>query len=116
MGLRGEAAIVGVADWKPERKFSGTPAPMLEQWAELARLALEDAGIAADEVDGLVTPMISESIGFAPATVRCRRAAPRMALLESAMLRVMVVVFVTLVEGTEHFIKSGGICICRERT
>lgn len=69
MGLRGEAAIVGVADWKPERKFSGTPAPMLEQWAELARLALEDAGIAADEVDGLVTPMISESIGFAPATV-----------------------------------------------
>lgn len=69
MGLRGEAAIVGVADWKPERKFSGRPAPMLEQWAELARLALEDARIAADEVDGLVTPMISESIGFAPATV-----------------------------------------------
>jgi acetyl-CoA acetyltransferase len=69
MGLRGEAAIVGVADWKPERKFSGRPAPMLEQWAELARLALEDAGIAADEVDGLVTPMISESSGFVPATV-----------------------------------------------
>lgn len=69
MGLRGEAAIVGVADWKPERKFSGRPAPMLEQWAELARLALADAGIAADEVDGLVTPMISESRGFVPATV-----------------------------------------------
>lgn len=69
MGLRGEAAIVGIADWKPEREFSGRPAPMLEQWAELARLALADAGIAADEVDGLVTPMISESSGFVPATV-----------------------------------------------
>jgi len=69
VGLRGEAAIVGVADWKPERKFSGRPSPMLEQWAELARLALEDAGIEAAEVDGIVTPMITETRGFVPATV-----------------------------------------------
>ena len=69
MGLRGEAAIVGVADLAPERRFSGRPTPMLEQWAELARLALADAEIPADEVDGLVTPMITESRGFVPATV-----------------------------------------------
>jgi acetyl-CoA acetyltransferase len=42
---------------------------MLEQWAELARLALADAGIEAKEVDGLVTPRISESNNFVPATV-----------------------------------------------
>jgi acetyl-CoA acetyltransferase len=69
MGLRGEAAIVGVADWKPERKPTRAPQFMLEQWAELARLALDDAGIEAGEVDGLVTPRISESRSFVPATV-----------------------------------------------
>lgn len=69
MGLRGEAAIVGVADWKPERKYEGPRVPMLEQIAELARLALADAGIEAAEVDGLVTPMVAETRGFVPATV-----------------------------------------------
>lgn len=68
-GLRGDAAIVGIASWRPERKFSGTPRFMLEQWAELARLALADAGIEPGEVDGLVTPRISESGNFVPATV-----------------------------------------------
>jgi hypothetical protein len=29
MGLRGEAAIVGVADWKPERKPTRAPQFML---------------------------------------------------------------------------------------
>ena len=69
MGLAGSAAIVGVADWKPERKLSGPPQFMLEQWAELTRIALADAGIEAAEVDGLVTPRISESSNFVPATV-----------------------------------------------
>jgi len=69
MGLAGDAAIVGVADWKPERKPSGPPRFMLEQWAELARLALADAGIEAGEVDGLVTPRLAETPSFAPATV-----------------------------------------------
>ena len=69
MGLRGEAAIVGVADWKPERKYEGPRVPMLEQIAELTRLALADAGIEAAEVDGLVTPMVAETRGFVPATV-----------------------------------------------
>jgi len=69
VGLRGEAAIVGVADWKPERKYEGPRVPMLEQIAELTRLALADAGIEAAEVDGLVTPMVAETRGFVPATV-----------------------------------------------
>jgi len=68
-GLRGDAAIVGVADWKPERKPTGPRQFMLEQWAELARLALQDAGIEAGEVDGLVTPRIGETSNFVPATV-----------------------------------------------
>ncbi len=53
-GLRGEAAIVGCAEWAPKRKpdklWMG-----LESYAELARMALEDAGIAASAVDGVVT-------------------------------------------------------------
>jgi acetyl-CoA acetyltransferase len=69
MGLRGDAAIVGLADWKPERKPTTEPSFMLEQWAELARLALEDAGIEAHEVDGIVTSRIAEAAHFVPATI-----------------------------------------------
>jgi acetyl-CoA C-acetyltransferase len=53
-GLRGEAAIVGCAEWapkrRPERLYMG-----LESYAELARMALADAGLAASDVDGLIT-------------------------------------------------------------
>lgn len=53
-GLRGEAAIVGVAELpprrKPERLYMG-----LESYAELARQALDDAGMPLSEVDGLIT-------------------------------------------------------------
>lgn len=69
MGLRGDAAIVGIADWRPERWADAPKAPNLEQWAELARLALEDAGIEAAEVDGLVTSPLAETRNFTPATV-----------------------------------------------
>ncbi len=52
-GLRGEAAIVGIAELAPERKparqWSG-----LEIHAELARQALADAAIPLKEVDGLL--------------------------------------------------------------
>ncbi|MBT4521142.1 MAG: thiolase family protein [Halieaceae bacterium] len=68
-GLRGEAAIVGYAELKPEKKPTGEPAFTIEQWAELASLALEDAGIDPGEVDGIVTPAVAESGMFAPATV-----------------------------------------------
>ncbi|MGH2585067.1 MAG: thiolase family protein [Dehalococcoidia bacterium] len=68
MGLRGEAAIVGIAEFKPER-HPERRAFSIEQWAELARIALADAGIAPNEVDGLITPSLRESAMFAPATV-----------------------------------------------
>lgn len=70
MGLRGDAAIVGIAEWKPERKYAGERLFSIEQWAELARLALDDAGIPAHEVDGFVTGGgIREANFFIPATV-----------------------------------------------
>jgi len=69
MGLTGEAAIAGIADWKPERRFAGEPSFTIEQYAALAREALADAGLEAGEVDGLVTARIGESAIFAPATV-----------------------------------------------
>ena len=69
MGLRGEAAIVGFAELKPEKKPTRPALFSIEQWANLARLALLDAGIEAKEVNGLVTNAISESAMFVPATV-----------------------------------------------
>ncbi len=45
MGLRGEAAIVGYVELKPEKKPAGQPLSSIEQWADLARRALADAGI-----------------------------------------------------------------------
>jgi acetyl-CoA acetyltransferase len=71
MGLRGDAAIVGVAEYKPE-KFSTAPKALhLEQIADLARQALADAGIEAAEVDGLVTNgcWFHEADGLVPAMV-----------------------------------------------
>ena len=69
MGLRGDAAIAGYVELKPEKKPRGDPLFCIEQWARLARLALEDAGIEKHEVDGLVTSAIAESAMFAPATL-----------------------------------------------
>jgi acetyl-CoA C-acetyltransferase len=70
MGLRGDAAIVGYAEHRSERKFTGTPRLTLEQWAEFAALALTDAGIESSEVDGLVCANdVRESAMFVPATV-----------------------------------------------
>jgi acetyl-CoA acetyltransferase len=69
-GLRGEAAIVGIAERAPERAFSGPPAFTLEQWADLAAEALEDAGIEARDVNGIVCGHdLQESGMFVPATV-----------------------------------------------
>lgn len=68
-GLRGEAAIVGIAEWKPTRQAESAPRFTIEQWALLAREALEDAGLAADSVNGLVTSKLNEVSIFAPATI-----------------------------------------------
>ena len=70
MGLRGDAAIVGVADHPSERVYTGPRHFSLEQWAELSARALADAGIASHEVNGVVcVGDIAESSMFQPATI-----------------------------------------------
>jgi acetyl-CoA acetyltransferase len=70
MGLRGEAAIVGYIELPPERMNKAAPAPFtLEQWAELSAAALDDAGIPAESVNGIVTSHLGESEIFVPSTV-----------------------------------------------
>ena len=69
MGLRGDAAVVGFAEYKHERKFSGQRAFSIEQWAQLSKAALDDAGLNASDVNGLVCADIRESSMFAPATI-----------------------------------------------
>ncbi len=70
MGLRGEAAIVGYVELPPERMNKATPAPFtIEQWAELSAAALDDAGVPAEWVDGIVTSHLGESEIFVPSTV-----------------------------------------------
>ena len=69
MGLRGTAAIVGIAEWKPERRPPGHRGMTLEQWAALAKAALDDAGIDPRRVNGLCTGGIREAGSFVPSTV-----------------------------------------------
>lgn len=69
MGLRGEAAIVGYAEYPHRRKWDGPRKLTLEQWADLARLALDDAGLAAGDIDGVICSDIRESDMFVPSTV-----------------------------------------------
>ncbi|MFT7598863.1 MAG: acetyl-CoA C-acetyltransferase [Acidimicrobiales bacterium] len=69
MGLRGDAAVVGFAEWQSERRHKGSRAFQLEQWADLASEALADAGIESGEVNGLVCLDIRESTDFVPATI-----------------------------------------------
>ncbi len=69
MGLRGTAAIVGIAEWKPERRPPGHRGMTLEQWAALAKAALDDAGIDPRQVNGICTGSIREAASFVPSTV-----------------------------------------------
>ena len=69
MGLRGEAAIVGVAELAPERKPTRPARFTIEQYALLAKQALDDAGLSGDDVNGLISHGIAESDMFAPATL-----------------------------------------------
>ncbi|MEO3756957.1 thiolase family protein [Mycobacterium sp. B14F4] len=70
MGLRGEAAIVGYVELPPERMNKAAPAPFtLEQWAELGAAALQDAGLPAELVNGIVTSHLGESEIFVPSTI-----------------------------------------------
>lgn len=68
-GLRGEAAIVGIAELPAERRPTRAPLFTLDQYAVLAKLAIEDAGVDPACVNGLLTHGIAESAMFAPATL-----------------------------------------------
>ncbi len=71
MGLRGQAAIVGCAQYKPE-KYANAPRMFhLEQVAELAGGALADAGLALQDLDGLAVngAHFNEASAFVPAVV-----------------------------------------------
>ena len=54
MGVQGRAAIVGYAQYRPEKLSSAPKALHLDQVADLARMALADAGVAPRQIDGLV--------------------------------------------------------------
>ncbi len=68
-GLRGEAAIVGIAELPAEKRQSGPPSFTLDQYARLAKMVIEDAGVDPAVVNGLSTHGIAESTMFAPATL-----------------------------------------------
>jgi acetyl-CoA acetyltransferase len=69
MGLLGAAAIVGMVELPPRRPSAAPKMFTIEQWALLAKAALDDSGLPPSVVNGLVTTRISESSKFAPATV-----------------------------------------------
>ncbi|OAJ55993.1 acetyl-CoA acetyltransferase [Paraburkholderia ginsengiterrae] len=68
MNRRSLAAIAGIGELKPERRTFG--ATTLELIAETVRLAVEDAGLEKDDIDGLlVGPQVGETPQHVPATV-----------------------------------------------
>ena len=69
MALKGNAAIVGAAQYRPEKYTTAPRMFHLEQVADLASRALADAGLRADDVDGLVIhgPQFHEASVFVPA-------------------------------------------------
>src|SRR5579872_7390483 len=60
MGAKGLAAIVGTAQYKPQRRQDAPVAFALDQVADLAGLAMADAGLAPAQIDGLAVT----SVGF----------------------------------------------------
>ena len=68
-GLRGEAAIVGFCELPAQRKQTRPEQFTIEQWAMLSKMAIDDAGLEASQINGLVTHGIAESEMFAPATL-----------------------------------------------
>jgi acetyl-CoA C-acetyltransferase len=69
VGLQGHAAVVGVADYKNVRKYTGQRKFYIEQWAELTHMAIADAGLSKQDIDGICCASIPESTMFAPATI-----------------------------------------------
>ena len=69
MGLKGKAAIVGFSEWPHIRKYTDEKQFTIDQWSELTRLALNDAGLSIDDVNGIVCSEIREADMFTPATI-----------------------------------------------
>ncbi|ARS29419.1 thiolase family protein [Sphingomonas sp. KC8] len=71
MGIKGDAAIIGSAQYRPERYATAPQAFHLDQVADLARLAVLDAGIDAKVLDGLIVTgsYFNEARQFVPAMV-----------------------------------------------
>ena len=71
MGLSGQAALVGAAQYRPEKYGTAPQMFHLEQVADLTAQALVDAGIELAEVDGLIVPapQFHEASMFVPAMV-----------------------------------------------
>jgi len=71
MGLTGRAALVGAAQYKPEKYATAPRMFHLDQVADLAGQALADAGLALQDLDGLVVhgPQFHEAGMFVPAMV-----------------------------------------------
>ena len=71
MGLQAQAALVGAAQYRPEKYASAPRMFHLEQIADLATLALDDAGLTLRDVDGLITTgaYFHEASSFVPAMV-----------------------------------------------
>ncbi|HME77213.1 MAG TPA: thiolase family protein [Mycobacterium sp.] len=68
-GLSGQAAIIGIAELPAERHQRGPALFTLDQYAVLAKMVVEDAGIDPTSVNGLVSHGLAESDMFVPATL-----------------------------------------------
>jgi acetyl-CoA acetyltransferase len=71
MADRAQAAIVGTAQYKPRRRSDEPPVFALDQVADLAGLAMADAGLRPEQIDGLAVTTVgfSEVRMFIPAMV-----------------------------------------------
>ncbi|MFO7553493.1 MAG: thiolase family protein [Haliea sp.] len=71
MGLRGQAAIVGCAQYRPEKYATAPRMFHLQQIADLAGQALADAGLGLQDLDGLAVngAHFNEASAFVPAVV-----------------------------------------------
>ncbi|MGB3353946.1 MAG: thiolase family protein [Mycobacterium sp.] len=68
-GLRGAAAIVGIAELPAQRKQTRPEQFTIDQYAALAAMVIADSGLDASAINGLVCHGIAESAMFAPATL-----------------------------------------------
>ena len=69
MRLSGDAAIVGIAELPAQRRQTRPELFTLDQYAALAKAVVDDAGLDASMVNGLLSHGLAESDMFVPATL-----------------------------------------------